>query len=338
MGRAVRARPDIEQKEEAMTSVRPYDEPQGVVPAVLMPFNAKLEVNEKAYRKHLTDVGGVEGISAIAINGHAAEVASLTIEEQFRAIAVTKEVLEERVPTVVAVYTNSSLEAARIARKAQDEGANGLLVFPPEVMVLGGNMRPEVIQEHYKHITGASSLPIIHYQFPVASNLAIPLPTLLELCSRFPSIRAIKDNCGDGNLHERQIRELRALDRPVRTLTTHSSWLLGSLALGCDGLLSGAGSVIANLQVALLRAVEAGDLNAARAINEKIYPTVRAFYDHPLLDMHNRMKEALVILGRWEEANVRPPLVKPTAAEIEKIRRCVEQAGLTPETLYKKVA
>ncbi|KQY77046.1 MULTISPECIES: dihydrodipicolinate synthase family protein [unclassified Ensifer] len=321
-----------------MASVRHYDNPQGVIPAVLMPFNADLEVNEKAYRNHLADVGSVEGISAITINGHAAEVASLTLDEQYRAIAVTKEVLDERVPTIVAVYTNSSLEAARIARRAQDEGSNALLVFPPEVMVLGGHMRPEMAYEHYKRITDASDLPIIHYQFPLNSNLAIPLPTLLELCSRFPSIKAIKDNCGDGNLHERQIRELKALDRPVKTLTTHSSWLLGSLALGCDGLLSGAGSVIANLQVALFRAVQAGDLNAAKAINDKIYPTVRAFYDHPLLDMHNRMKEALVILGRWDEANVRPPLVKPTITEIEKIRRCLAQAGLTAETLYGKVS
>ncbi|MDK1386511.1 dihydrodipicolinate synthase family protein [Sinorhizobium sp. 8-89] len=321
-----------------MASVRHYDKPHGVIPAVLMPFTADMEVNEKAYRKHLGDVSGVEGITAITINGHAAEVASLTVEEQFRAITVTKEELQERVPTIVAVYTNSSLEAARIARRAQDEGANGLLVFPPEVMVLGGHMRPEMIQEHYKRITDASDLPIIHYQFPVNSNLAIPLPTLLELCTKFPSIKAIKDNCGDGNLHERQIRELKALDRPVNTVTTHSSWLLGSLSLGCDGLLSGAGSVIANLQVALFRAVQAGDLNAAKAINEKIYPTVRAFYDHPLLDMHNRMKEALVVLGRWDEAYVRPPLVKPTAAEIEKIGRCIAQAGLTSETVYKKVA
>lgn len=321
-----------------MASVRHYDNPQGVIPAVLMPFTSELEVNEKAYRRHLADVGSVEGISAITINGHAAEVASLTLEEQYRAIAVTKEVLEERVPTVVAVYTNSSLEAGRIARRAQDEGANGLLVFPPEVMVLGGNMRPEVIQAHYQRITDASDLPIIHYQFPLNSNLAIPLPTLLELCSRFPSIKAIKDNCGDGNLHERQIRELKDLDRPVKTLTTHSGWLLGSLALGCDGLLSGAGSVIANLQVALFRAVQAGDVNAAKAINDKIYPTVRAFYNHPLLDMHNRMKEALVIVGRWDEAYVRPPLVKPTGAEIDHIRHCLSQAGLTSETLYKKVA
>ena len=309
---------------------------QGVIPACLMPFSADLAVDEAAYRQHLGDVGSVEGISGITINGHAAEVQALTIEEQFRAIVVTKDVLQDRIPTIVGIYTNSSLEAARIAAYAECEGAAALLVFPPDFMSLGGHLRPEMIYEHLRRITDASGLPIILFQYPLASNLAYPLPTLLELCRRFPSIVAIKDQCGDGNLHERQIRELKALDRPVNTLTTHSAWLLGSLALGCDGLLSGAGSVIADLQVALFRAVQANDLKAAKAINDRIYPTVRAFYDAPLLDMHNRMKEALVILGRLDEAHVRPPLMKPGVVEIEKIRGLLAEAGLSAG--YRKVA
>lgn len=310
----------------------------GVIPACLMPFTADLAVDESAYRKHLADVSSVEGISGITINGHAAEVHALTIDEQYRAIVVTKDVLQDQVPTIVGVYTNSSLEAARIAAYAERERADALLVFPPDFMTLGGHLRPEMIVEHLKRISDASSLPIILFQYPLASNLAYPLQTLLDLCRRFPSIVAIKDQCGDGNLHERQIRELKALDRPVNTLTTHSAWLLGSLALGCDGLLSGAGSVIASLQVALYRAVQANDLKTAKAINDRIYPTVRAFYDAPLLDMHNRMKEALVLLGRLDEAHVRPPLLKPSPAEIEKIRGLLAAAGLSAETLYRKVA
>ncbi len=103
-------------------------------------------------------------------------------------------------------------------------------------------------------------------------------------------------------------------------------------------MLSGAGSVIADLQLALFNAVQAGDLKVARTINDRIYPTVRAFYDAPLLDMHNRMKEALVLLGRMKEAYVRPPLVKPTSAEIDKIGRMLKLAGLTSENVYQNAA
>ncbi len=313
-------------------------EPKGVIPACLMPFDADLAVDEKAYLSHLADIASVEGISAITINGHAAEVHALTIEEQKRAVVVTKDALGDRVPTIAGIYTESSLEAGRMAAYAQREGADGLLVFPPAFMALGGHLRPEMIFEHLRHVTEASDLPIILFQFPLASQLSYPVATLLDLCQRFPTIRAVKDQIGDGNQHERQIRELKALDKPVSTLTTHSAWLLGSLALGCDGLLSGAGSVIADLQVALFRAMQADDLATARRINDRIYPTVRAFYDAPLLDMHNRMKEALVILGRLERAHVRPPLMKPGAAEIEKIRRLLVEAGLTSATVYKNAA
>src|SRR6185437_15314214 len=134
--------------------------------------------------------------------------------------------------------------------------------------------------------------------------------TLLKLADAVPSIRAVKDWAGDPMAHERNIRALQGLPRPVTVLTTHSSWLLSSLVMGCNGLLSGAGSVIAPLQVALFRAVKADDLAAARAINDRIFPLAQAFYAPPFLDMHNRMKEVLALLGKLPPAVVRPPLVK----------------------------
>jgi 4-hydroxy-tetrahydrodipicolinate synthase len=90
--------------------------------------------------------------------------------------------------------------------------------------------------------------------------------------------------------------------------------------MGCDGLLSGAGSVIAHLQVAMWRAVQQGELSTAQCVSEQMYPLVRAFYAEPLLDMHNRMKEALVTLGQLDEAHVRPPLMKLSTSEITRIR------------------
>ena len=116
------------------------------------------------------------------------------------------------------------------------------------------------------------------------------------------------------------IRTLQSLPRPVNVLTTHSAWLFSSLVLGCNGLLSGSGSVIADLQAQLFRAVQGNDLAEAKRLNDRIYPTARVFYAEPWADMHNRMKEALVLLGRLPRAVVRPPLVKLSRAEIDRIR------------------
>lgn len=52
------------------------------------------------------------------------------------------------------------------------------------------------------------------------------------------------------------------------------------------------------------------------------------FYADPFVDMHNRMKEALVLLGRLPRAVVRPPLVKIEAPEIARIRAALVEAGL----------
>jgi 4-hydroxy-tetrahydrodipicolinate synthase len=200
---------------------------------------------------------------------------------------------------------------------------------------MGGQQRPECARAHIGAIAESTELPLILFQYPISGGLGYPLDTLLRLCTEFPSIRAIKDWCNDPHLHERHIRELHALDRPVRVLSTHSMWLLGSLVLGCDGLLSGAGSVIANLQVALFQAVQRNDLQTARTINDRIYPTVRAFYSDPLLDMHNRMKEGLVLLGRLDAAHVRPPLMKLEKSEIERIGSLLSEAGITASTVYE---
>jgi 4-hydroxy-tetrahydrodipicolinate synthase len=54
------------------------------------------------------------------------------------------------------------------------------------------------------------------------------------------------------------------------------------------------------------------------------------FYADPPVDMHNRMKEALVLMGKLPRAAVRPPLVKVTDAEIARIREALVLAELLP--------
>lgn len=299
-----------------------------MIPACLLPFTADLEIDEPSYRAHLRDLAAVDGVTAITVNGHAAEVHALTVDEQLLGLRIAAEELADGPPLVVGVSTPGSFEAARLAKQAAENGGDALLVFPPESMTMGGQQRPEMAIEHFARITDATDLPIILFQYPISSGLGYPLPTLIELCERFPTIRAIKDWCNDPALHERHIRELHALDRRVSVLSTHSAWLLSSLVLGCDGLLSGAGSVIAALQVELFRAVQNDDLATAREVADRIFPTTRAFYCDPFLDMHNRMKEALVLLGKLPAAHVRPPLMKLSDEEIARIEELITQAGL----------
>ena len=303
-----------------------YFEPRGVIPATLLPFHEDLSIDEPAYRAHLRDVAAVDGIAAITINAHASEVASCSFDEQRRVLAITVDEIGARLPIVNGVYAENALEGARIARMAHEGGASALLVFPSGVFTFG--QRPEMVVEHFKRIAEVSDLPLILFQYPLAGGQGYPLATLHQVMDAVPMVRAIKDWCSNPALHERQIRSLQSRNPPVNVLSTHSAWLLSSLVLGCAGLLSGSGSVIADLQAQLWRAVHANDLALARRLNDRIWPTAEVFYAEPWVDMHNRMKEALVLLGRLPRATVRPPLAKLSAAETERIRAALVAAGL----------
>jgi 4-hydroxy-tetrahydrodipicolinate synthase len=300
--------------------------PHGVIPAVLLPFHDDLSIDEKSFRRHLRDVAAVKGLSAVTINAHSTEVASCTFDEQSRVLNTARDEIGDKLPIVNGVWADGSIEAARIARMATEGGASALLVFPPAPFTLGQS--PEMALAHFKRIADASDLPIIVFQYPLATGQGYPRDTLLKMCEQVPTIRAIKDWAGNVAQHEMHIRVLQSLPRPVNVLTTHSAWLFSSLVLGCNGLLSGSGSVIADLQSQLFAAVQANDLKTARAVNDRIYPLAKVFYADPWADMHNRMKEALVLLGRLPRAVVRPPLVKLGRAEIDRIRAALVESGL----------
>ncbi len=229
--------------------------PHGVIPAVLLPFHDDLSIDEKSFRRHLRDVTAANGLSAVTVNAHSTEVASCTFEEQHRVLDLTLDEIGDKFPVVNGIWADGSVEAARIARMASEGGASALLVFPPAPFTLGQS--PEMALAHFERIADASDLPIIVFQYPLATGQGYPRDTLLKMCEQVPTIRAIKDWAGNVPQHEMHIRLLQNLPRPVNVLTTHSAWLFSSLVLGCNGLLSGSGSVIADLQAALFEAVRA---------------------------------------------------------------------------------
>ena len=297
--------------------------PHGVIPAVLLPFDNDLAIDEASFRKHLRDVASVEGLSAITVNAHSTEVGSCSFDEQRRVLDIAQDEIGAKLPLINGIWADGSLEAARLARMATQGGASALLVFPPAPFTLGQS--PQMALAHFKRIADATDLPLIVFQYPLATGQGYPKDTLLKLCEEVPTVRAIKDWIGNVPHHEWHLRTLQNLPQRVNVL-------FSSLVLGCNGLLSGSGSVIADLQARLFRAVQGNDLAEAKRLNDRIEPLMRVFYADPFVDMHNRMKEALVLLGKLPRAVVRPPLVKIERSEIMRIRQGLIEAGLLDKT------
>ena len=103
----------------------------GIIPANLLPFHADFSIDEPDYRRHLSWLAGVVGVTAITCNGHAAEVSSLTREERQRALAIAGEEVGDRVQLIAGVFAEGTLEAVTLAKDAKAGGAAGILIFPP---------------------------------------------------------------------------------------------------------------------------------------------------------------------------------------------------------------
>ena len=299
----------------------------GTMPANLLPFTADLAIDEAAYRKHLRWLVDTPGVTGIVANGHASEVSSLSREERKRSLAIALDEIAGACPIVAGVYADGTAEAVDLARDARAAGAAGVLVFPPTLFMWGAQLKPDMVLRHFSEIAGRADLPIIVFEYPPASGIGYAPETLGRLCE-IPQVAGVKDWSNEIVAFERNLRAVRATGRPVAMLSAFTMSLMATFLLGADGAISGMGSVTADLQVELFEACAKGDVDSARAINDRLDPLVRAFYAPPFVDMHNRMKEALVMLGRIPAAHVRPPLTPVAAADREAIRRALASARL----------
>jgi 4-hydroxy-tetrahydrodipicolinate synthase len=202
-----------------------------------------------------------------------------------------------------------------------------VLVFPPTLFMWGAQLKPDMVVRHFSEIAEHADLPIVVFEYPPASGIGYAPETLARL-ARIPQVAAVKDWSNEIVALEANLRALRATGRPVALLSAFTMSLMASFLLGADGAISGMGSVTADLQAELFEACQKGDLDGARRINDRLAPLVRVFYAPPFVDMHNRMKEALVLLGRIPAAHVRPPLTPVPAGERDAIRAALVASGL----------
>lgn len=299
----------------------------GVWPASLTPFTPAGAIDEAALRAHLADLAGTEGVRAVVVNGHAGEATALDRAERAFVIRVAREVCGEKVGVVAGIVAEDTRGACALTRDAKEAGADAILLFPPALFAGGAEARPEMIMAFARAVAD-EGLPIVLFQLSRSSGMGFSTPMLVRLCAEIPAIIAVKEGSDIPAVYEDNLRALAALERPVTVLSTNNGWLFASLAYGGHGILSGIGSVVPDRLASLFAAWQAGDVAAARAANESMLPLLRAFYRAPALDMHNRMKTALHLLGKLPHPDPRPPLAPISPEERARIRAALVAAGL----------
>ena len=291
---------------------------KAIIPAALSSIDKDGKIDYHDFKRHISSLADIEGVSAIMVNGGSGLDKTLTREERRKLLGVALAAVDGRVPILAAVRESDTIpKLSPLAKDAQREGAQAMTIMPPtnEQGFTWGSA-----QNRFEEACTASDLPVVIYQTRYETEV------LVRLAKTFPVV-GVKEGSKDPSTFETNLRALRGLNRNIAVWSTHSRWLLADLAIGADGILSGMGSITADLHVALAEAVHRSDLKAARKINDRIFPLTQIFY-RPGQNAHVRMMYALKKLGRQKHDFVRPPYQPLDAGERSKIDQALVLGGL----------
>lgn len=314
--------PDQASSQPSPQQAQPAKEPaiprKAIIPAAITAIDKDGKIDFLDFKRHIRSLADTIGVSAIMVNGGSMHDKTLSREERRKLLGEALAAVDDKVPILAAVRESASIpKLGPLAKDAQTEGAKALTIMPPSTKQ---GYSWEGARQRFEEMGAASDLPLVIYQNRYETEV------LVQLASSFPVI-GVKEGSKDPMSFERNLRALRGLKKNIAVWSTHSKWLLADLAIGADGILSGMGSIAADLHIALAEAVHRSDLTAARKINDRIYPLAQAVY-HPGQDAHINMKYALKKLGRQKHDFVRPPLRPLDAADRARIDRALVESGL----------
>jgi 4-hydroxy-tetrahydrodipicolinate synthase len=303
---------------------------RGVVVATVLPFTKDGAIDWAGYARVLDYCACPAGITAVFVNGHAGEGATLSATERTEVIARTREHIGSKT-LLAGVIAYSTAEAIAQAREAQAAGADCAVLFPLPGLGAGATATARAPLAFVRAVTESIAIPVSIFQYPLASGLGFTTETLVEI-ARLPKVIAIKEGSDTMLAYEDNWRKIKAVRPDLVILPSNFHWFLAQLAVGGDGILSGLANLTPHWLIDLWRAAEARDLGAMRTASDRLYPIVRTIYGAPpLIDMHTRIKVGLKKLGLIANATPRPPLMPALPDIVAQVERVVETSGLAAE-------
>jgi 4-hydroxy-tetrahydrodipicolinate synthase len=288
----------------------------GVFPAATTQFNTDLSIDVDASQQVL-DALIRDGVHGLVVLGTCGENNSLEADEKRRTLQAAVEVVAGRVPIVVGVSELTTVRAAAFARDAETLGADALMVLPAMVYV----PTQEELEAHFRTVARASALPIMLYNNPPAYRTTITLDVLARLADE-PTIVAVKESAPD----TRRFTDLaRAFGERFILMAGLDDVALEGLLLGARGWVSGLTSAFPRESVALVAAIDRGDLEEARRIYRWFMPLLHLDAEH---DLVQSIKLAEQIMGRGSE-RVRMPRLPLAGARRAEVVAMVEDAAAT---------
>ncbi|HDS08644.1 MAG TPA: 4-hydroxy-tetrahydrodipicolinate synthase [Firmicutes bacterium] len=234
---------------------------EGSIVALVTPFKEG-KVDEESFL-NLIDFQVAGGTQGILISGTTGESATLSDNEKERLFKLTVERLRGKIPFIAGTGTNDTKTTLHLSQKAQEIGADGLLVITPYY----NKPTQQGLIEHFSYIAKRISIPIIIYNVPGRTGVSIEPSTLAEL-AKIKNIIGVKEATGS----MKQATEINLLcPDDFIMLSGDDFTYLPFLAAGGRGIISVSANIIPDKMQKIYSEFKEGRISEARTLHNEVF-------------------------------------------------------------------
>ncbi|MCF8529388.1 MAG: 4-hydroxy-tetrahydrodipicolinate synthase [Aquiluna sp.] len=288
-----------------------------VLVALVTPMTEDGEVDWPATEKHIDYVIS-NGADGVVVTGTTGETSTLTDAEKIKLVEVGKSVAAGRAKIITGGGSNETAHAIQLYKASEKAGADGVMIVTPYY----NKPTQAGILTHFRMIADATDLPVILYDIPGRTGVAISYDTF-HRAGKHPNIVAVKDAKGDLAQASRLMLETGLL-----YFSGDDSYALPHLSIGATGLIGVTANIAPHAYRAMVDAANANDFHAALQVHNALEPLQRAIMTH--VPGTVAAKYVLHGLGQIGSPRVRLPLVGPEDHEAAAIEAGIDQVVSVP--------
>lgn len=284
--------------------------------AIITPFHEDGSVNYEKFGEHIeAQIAG--GTDAIIVCGTTGESSTLTHEEHIEVIRYCVEKTAGRIPVIGGTGSNCTETAVYLSQEAEKAGVDGVLLVSPYY----NKATQKGLYEHFKMVAQSVHVPVLLYNIPGRTGVAINPETVVRLCRNVENIVGVKD--ATGNIA--QIARLMSLaGGDVDLYSGNDGEIVPLLALGAKGVISVLSNIAPRQTHDLCARFFEGDVEESRRIQLEAMPLVDALFCevNPI-----PVKCAMNMMG-LEAGPLRRPLTEMEEENAARLRTAMEGFGL----------
>jgi len=283
-----------------------------VITAMITPFKENGQVDyEEAVKLAL--YLSENGSNSIVLSGTTGESPTLTHEEEFELYKIIVKHLKGKVKIIAGTGSNSTETAIQCTRLAEKVGVDASLQVVPYY-----NKPPqEGLIQHFTRIANSTELPIMLYNIPGRTGIALH-PETIQTLSLHKRIVALKEAGGSVE----QFKKIKSLVSPSFLMYSgDDAMTLPFLKEGAVGVVSVASHLVGPLIQDMINAFFSGKKDKANAYHEKLLPLCELLFSttNPIM-----IKAAIGLKG-FKVGSPRLPLIKANTEQEQQLRAYLEK-------------